>query len=313
MEATIFDFDLLLHAIRLARPEVESIDDISSFRTGYRLFPARVTLTMRNGETIVEVLKTSDRRDSLQFEKDVLGALQEIGLPVPQIRSDIFQITQNEEVFWGLLLQQIEGSPLEWLGLDNLHSANTTCILTIAGVERLHRITDEVLKHKISTALPRRLLAEELQLIRHGAGPWLSEQFFIDALDLLERQIPQIGVPLVFSNGDYNPLNFLSNNDELVGWIDFEHSCLEDPHIGFAKFVLWADDSFGWATGAKAGLVEKYLFKHNIRPCDFYCRVVLRGLYYIHSRSTQEPPLYMIEVVKAYTDKMICLSTRDLT
>jgi len=304
MEATKIDFEALLQAIRTIRPEVETIAHIQSFRPSYRFFPAKLTLRGKNGESSDEVLKTAKEPESLQFEKDVLEALQEIGFPVPQVRSPIFEMAQNGEIFWGLFLQEVEGSPLEWLNLDNLHSADTTCKLTLQGVERLHHLTDKLLRHRISAALPKRFLADELEVIKSGAGPWLSESFFQRALGLIESIIPQIAVPLVFSNGDYNPLNFLAQNGEIVGWIDFEQACFEDPHIGFAKFLLWADDSFGWATGTRVGLVERYLFHNNIRPCDFYGRIVLRGLYYIHLRSVNEPPLYMIEIVKLYTEKL---------
>lgn len=304
MEAPVIDSDALLQAVKVGRPQVKMIANIRSFRPSYRFFPAELTLTFSDGKSVDEVLKTSDRRESLEFEKGVLEALHEIGLPVPQTRSSIFRISQFEKVCWGLFLQVLDGDPLEWLGIDNLHSADITCKLALAGVERLHQLTDMVLQHRISATLPKRCLADEYESIRSSAGPWLSEVFFREALDTLECMIPQIAVPLVFTNGDYNPLNFLSRNGKLIAWIDFEHAGLEDPHIGFAKFVLWADDSYGWATGASAGLVERYIFNNNIRPCDFYGRIVLRGLYYIHLRSVIDPPLYMIEVVRSYTEKL---------
>ena len=92
MEAMKVDFDELLQTIRVIRPEVETIDNIRSFRPSYRFFPVKLTLIFKDGESVDEVLKTSNERKSLQFERDVLEALQEIGLSVPQVRSTIFEI-----------------------------------------------------------------------------------------------------------------------------------------------------------------------------------------------------------------------------
>jgi len=101
----------------------------------------------------------------------------------------------------------------------------------------------------------------------------------------------------VFSNGDYNPLNVLVHDDVLSGWIDFEHACFEDPHIGFAKFVLWADDRYGWGAGAQAGLVERYVYEQQVASAAFFVRLILRGLHHIQGTDPMHPPRYMVQVV----------------
>ncbi len=113
----------------------------------------------------------------------------------------------------------------------------------------------------------------------------------------MQRVIPQVACPLVFSNGDYNPLNFLVADGALTGWIDFEHACFEDPYIGFAKFLLWANDATGWGAGAKAGLVERYLYEHGVAPADFLGRLVLRGLRHVQETAPANPPVYMLSVI----------------
>ncbi|MCB0127478.1 MAG: phosphotransferase [Caldilineaceae bacterium] len=146
-------------------------------------------------------------------------------------------------------------------------------------------------------AHPKRTLTSELAMIRARGGAWFAVPHFADAFTLMQRVIPQVESPLVFSNGDYNPLNFLVADGALVGWIDFEHACLEDPYIGFAKFLLWADDAYGWGAGAKAGLVERYLFAHGVAPVDFLGRLVLRGLWHVQEMSPENPPSYMLHVI----------------
>ena len=83
----------------------------------------------------------------------------------------------------------------------------------------------------------------------------------------------------------------------ITGWIDFEHACFEDPFIGFAKFVLWADDEYGWGAGAKAGLVERYLYEHHVAPVAFLVRLVLRGLRHIQDTNPADPPHYLLGVI----------------
>jgi aminoglycoside phosphotransferase (APT) family kinase protein len=91
--------------------------------------------------------------------------------------------------------------------------------------------------------------------------------------------LEDIETPLVFTNGDYNPLNYLHEGTQLTGWIDFTGACFEDPLVGFAKFMIWSFDSLGWGTGARAGLVERYLYAQDVSRSEFAPRLALRCLY----------------------------------
>src|SRR5262249_18502445 len=153
-----------------------------------------------------------------------------------------------------LVMEELPGEPLPWLGLSSLADADLGCRLTIQAVLRLHAQTDYV-KQQAGDALPSFSLAAELVEIAAQGGEWVGGALYAEAGRLLPPVLAAVPTPLVFSNGDYNPLNFLHEGETLTGWIDFEHACFEDPHIGFAKFLLWSRDVFGWATGARAGLV----------------------------------------------------------
>jgi thiamine kinase-like enzyme len=98
------------------------------------------------------------------------------------------------------------------------------------------------------------------------------------AVSRLQRILADVEVPLVFSNGDYNPLNFLHEGEKLTGWVDFENACFEDPHIGFVKFLVWSRDEYGWGAGVKAGLIERYLYARNVSRREFAPRLILRSL-----------------------------------
>jgi thiamine kinase-like enzyme len=177
-----------------------------------------------------------------------------------------------------VILSELPGQPLPWLGIDSLTEADLTCRLLIRGVAQLHQLTERVSRHAIASSLPRVTLSSELDEIAQRGPGRLEAGLFARAVDLLRRTLPQVEVPLVFSNGDYNPLNFLHAGDALTGWVDFEGARFEDPHIGFAKFLIWSQDDYGWGTGVKAGLVERYLYAQNVSRREFAPRLALRCL-----------------------------------
>jgi hypothetical protein len=177
-----------------------------------------------------------------------------------------------------MILSELPGQPLPWLGTTSLADADLTCRLLIQGVDKLHQLTERMSRHEIARLLPRTTLVEELNAIVQHGGPWLNVDLFVRAVDVLYGRIDVVQLPLVFSNGDYNPLNFLHDGTSLTGYLDFEHACFEDPHAGFAKFVTLGFDGYGWGTGIRVGLVERYLYTQNISRGEFVPRLVLRCL-----------------------------------
>jgi aminoglycoside phosphotransferase len=289
--------DQLKHAILQIYPQAAQIISLRSFRPGYLPYPARLTVQTTTGETLVCVLKAGADADKIAFETHVLRALTDLQLPVPQVLADPVTIPSAPEPLTILLISKLPGGGLPWISLNNLATANRTCQLVHEAVDRLHALTPAIRAHPIAALLPSRTLDAEVQAIRAHGSPWLQVPLFNDALNLVEAALPRYPSPLVFSNGDYNPLNFLVADNVLVGWIDFEYACFEDPYIGFAKFFLWADDEVGWAAGAKAGLVERYLYRHQVAPAAFLVRLVLRGLSHVQETSPADPPAYMLQVI----------------
>lgn len=43
--------------------------------------------------------------------------------------------------------------------------------------------------------------------------------------------------------------------------------------------MIWAFDSYGWGAGARAGLVERYLYTQNVSRSEFTPRLALRCLW----------------------------------
>lgn len=287
---------LMLDYILQIYPEAAKIINIQSYRPGYLPYPARITLQLKSGEQVFCVLKASINEAKIIFEKNILQALNEFNLPVPKVFGNTFIINNKQEQMLAILLSELPGDPLPWINLNDLNFAYKTCQLVYEAVDKMHALTPSILSHPVSAIIPQKTLLSELKTIQNEACDWFNVPIFNEALLLMQSVIPKINCPLVFSNGDYNPLNFLVTNNVLTGLIDFEYACYEDPYIGFAKFLLWADDG-GWSTGAKSGLVERYLYERQIAPVEFLSRLILRGLYHVHKDSTTQPALYMLNVI----------------
>jgi aminoglycoside phosphotransferase len=289
--------DQLHHAITQLYPQTTRIVEVRSFRPGYLPYPARLTLQTTTGTTGVCVLKADADADKLAHEALVLRALADLGLPVPRVIAGPITVPGAPAPSTMMLISELPGRTLPWISLTDLATADRTCRLVHAAVERLHALTPAVLAHPSAPQIPSRTLEAEAQAILVCGGAWLDVPLFSDALSLVQSAIPQYRSPLVFSNGDYNPLNFLVADDALVGWIDFEYACFEDPYIGFAKFLLWADDAVGWGAGAKVGLVERFLYTHQVSTAAFLVRLVLRGLTHLQDASPTNPPAFMLQVI----------------
>jgi aminoglycoside phosphotransferase (APT) family kinase protein len=110
-------------------------------------------------------------------------------------------------------------------------------------------------------------------------GPWSDVPAFRDAIDRLSAVIDRIQTPLVFSSGDNNPANFLFDDEELTGCVDFTEAGFDDPHYDFAKFIVWSLDEVGWGWAVKCGMVERWLYKNNVSRREFAPRLLLRSLW----------------------------------
>src|SRR5262249_498448 len=153
-----------------------------------------------------------------------------------------------------VILSELPGRSLPWCGLTLLAEADLTCRLVLEGVARLHEVTDMVEKSEAAAFFPRNTLEAEHAAIIAESEEWRGVGGVQRAVGVVGGALADAATPLVFSNGDYNPLNFLYDGQALCGMVDFEGACFENPHIGFAKFVIWSQDEYGWGAGNKAGL-----------------------------------------------------------
>lgn len=259
-------------------PSGSQIIETQSYRPDYLLYPIRVSIRTQQGDLQYYVIKKGNKRELIEHEAHVLRALIELGIPVPTVLGELSEMPEETGNCSLMVLSELPGRPLPWLGITTLAEAELTCNLLIAGVTRLHQLTDKVLKHEVAAKLPQYTLASEFEEIVQNAEDWFQHDLFARAIEQLNDILTHLEVQLVFSNGDYNPLNFLYDGEALTGFVDFEGACFEDPYIGFAKFLIWSKDEYGWGAGKKAGLVERYLYAQDVPRHEFAPRLVLRCL-----------------------------------
>jgi len=241
-------------------------------------YPYRIKIRLPDGQEEYCVLKADPLIGGIEREGRLLPVLRDLGLPVPSVLAGPTIHPDYPKGGGLIVLSELPGKPLPW-GDITLVEADFTCRLHQEAVTRLHQLTNQISGDKVALDLPRKSLSSELEGIISRGGPWLEVPIFAEATKRLQPNLETIQTPLIFSNGDYNPLNFLHDGKALTGWIDFTGACFEDPLVGFAKFFIWAFDVLGWGAGSRAGLVERYLYNQDLSRSDFSPRLVLRCLY----------------------------------
>lgn len=246
--------------------------DVGAFATHWRQWPLRVRVEKPTGEQQIVVLKADPQVGGVELEIELLPALKDLGLPVPEIL--VGPVTHPDYPNAGPIAVR------NCLHGDTLRCRETTaaeldlvCRLLFEGVNRLRQMTDAIHQHEIGQKLPRKTLAWELECIEYR-GLWLDHALCAEAVRRLHRVLPGITTPLVFGNGDCNLNNFLTDWQHITGYIDFCLAGLRDPHIGFGKYLVWAFDR-EWAPYAEAGLVERWLHANNVSKSEFAPRVAL--------------------------------------
>ncbi len=272
--------DISVEAVLLSLfPPGTRVIQSQPYRPDYRRYPMCVHLqTLGDGarRCVVKI----NLPGLIEREVKALRLLSRVGLAVPEVLFDPVPLPSEENMSEErtlVVLSELPGRSLPWCGITSLAEANLACRLTLEGVARLHHLTARV-QDDAASLFPQNTLAAEYASTVAEMGEWRNVGIFHEAVEAVGATLAEADTPLVFSNGDYNPLNFLCDGQALSGFIDFEGACFENPHIGFAKFLVWSRDEYGWGTGKKAGLVERYLYTRNVSRRAFAPILVLRCL-----------------------------------
>jgi len=271
-EFDAFQQDLVLSAF----PGGSAIAGHEPCHKDHCAYPIRVTVRTLTRDTSECVVKNDRTVGGLELEDAVLPVLREYGLRVPEVLAGPVIDPAYPDGGPLTVLSLLPGSALPFVGAS-LDELDLTCRLFQVGIRALHALTKAIRSSSVVALLPENTLQGELEVVVTENSPWLEDRRFREAIDTLRQVLDTLETPLVFSNGDYNPYNFLHDGEELTGWLDFSFARFGEPLVGICKFMLWSFDC-GWAPAAKCGLVERFLSDHGVGFSTFTPRLCLRAL-----------------------------------
>lgn len=228
--------------------------------------PIRVAVKTKDGRTKNVVLRKS-RHGDVRKEVKMFRAFKEYGLPVPEVLSDPFKTEDGE---YAAIYSFLPGENLQKLGMRSDKDLILAKELLVQAVMNLTDATDFLRKHEVSNILPDVPLQSELESVNTKDNPWLREEIFQNAVKKLQSILKNIDTPFVFSNGDYQPGNFLAQAGKITGYLDFESPSFQDPLMGFVKYPIYDIFPLG-----RTDVVQMFLNTRGFSDKDFTYRLAL--------------------------------------
>lgn len=254
-------------AILDSDPEIRSVTKAVYFDNYDLPCPILVTVATDAGERRLVLRKI--RRGDVRREVRLLALLSEYGLPVPSVLAGPFV---NEEGETAAVYSLLPGENLQKLSSRSEEGLECAKNLLIEAVGKLAGPTEFVGGSELGRSIPRETLAAQLSSVT-DAGPWSGHDVFRQTADHLGRVIPKIDTPLVLTNGDYQPGNFLAKDGKLTGFLDFENAMFQDPLIGFAKYPI-----YDLIPLSRTDLIERFVKQNGFTMADFNIRLALMCL-----------------------------------
>lgn len=236
--------------------------------------PIRIKLSI-NGEIKTVYLRMTRLKNGVKNEAYILPILKNLGINVPLLYSEAVIDPDFPEIGAMAIISEIKGNDVySHFNLENEEKTKKAKKTILKGINTLYSLTDKLKELGADKILPVITLKDELYAIKQRKGEWFSDSDFIETVRMLDLMVEDIDEQLVFSSGDINPCNFLCENGEISGYIDFSHSCFKDPLYGFATYITYYMNPFNGN-----GLIEDYLASINKTKDDFIPRLLLRTLW----------------------------------
>lgn len=249
-----------------ADPSFDSICTATYFDNYDLPCPMRVSVRTKENEIVTVVLR-KNRHGDVRKEIQILRALKEFGLPVPEILSEPFEVGDDE---YAAIYSLLPGENLQKLSMRSEKDLVLAKELLVQAVIKLMDATDFIKKHEMSKTLPSVTLTDELEVLNENDNPWREEEIYKVAILKLQNILKDIKTPLVLSNGDYQPGNFLAQDGKITGFLDFESPSFQDPMMGFVKYPI-----YDLLPLARTDIVKTFLDKKGFSEKDFNYRLAL--------------------------------------
>lgn len=275
--------------------------------------PRHVRVRMQGGAVSVVDLLVSRFKLWVETEARILPVLSDLGVPVQTMLTEPMIDPEFPEAGPMAIATHISGDFPPFIN-PTADEIDVSCRLIMEGALRLQSLTDKIRKHPVAEYLPERTLLSELEIVIGKGGPWMKEKVFTDAIDRVRPVLKKIKTPLVFSNGLNHMFCFLhngfQNGHQLSGFLQFGFACFEDPHVQFTRYKYWGGDKFGWGIFNEGGLVERWLYRHNVSRVEFAPRLVVRCLWLLQREVSAEPTPH--DGMRDYVLKVLNDALKDL-
>ena len=208
------------------------------FQKEYTPGPMRVTVRSRDGREDDVVLRIS-RHGSVLNEARLLPVLSKLGLPVPEVLAGPERDPDLPEPPYVAVYSLLLGVDLQQFSLASDECCQQALRLVIAAARRLAAVTTDLRAEPSLGFLPTTALSDQLDAVVGHGGPWMKEHVFADAAEIVRPFYEVMGDTTVFTAGDYQPANFLTDGVGVTGFVDFELAGYQDFLYGFVKYPIY--------------------------------------------------------------------------
>jgi aminoglycoside phosphotransferase (APT) family kinase protein len=264
---TLFQRDLLLSLF----PKGARILSAAYFPGEYLPLPIQVVVQRAAGSAETIVLRMVRHGDGdLVREVELFPLLARSGLPVPTVLIGPSYDPDLVGDYGVAVYTLLPGRTCQDLAEESPQGCARAIQLVLDATERMAQLTDSVRRADLQPALPEIRLIDDLDSFVQQGGEWMGHEQVIRAVDLLRPRLAQVIEPLVFTNGDYQPANFLTDGETLTGFLDFEYACFRDYLFGFVKFVIYDLHPHN-----KGGMIPALFQRTHPSPLDFALRMAV--------------------------------------
>ncbi len=271
--------DFQRQLILSAAPPGTQIKTAHYFQEEYLPCPVHVTVRQPNGALQDLVLRVTRRNEQgLQKEAILLPLLTQLGVSTPRVLVPPQRDPTATNAALAALYSFLPGQTLQQFSEQSAQDCQTAIHLLLAASAQLAAVTSSLREllaaQSLTTLVPTMPLMQQWETMMAQGGPWLAEPSFRANMHNLRPRLEAISDPLVFTNGDYQPGNFLTDGKRVTGFVDFEYASFQDYLYGFAKYPIYDLHPLN-----KGGMIEQLLQTQAISFADFAPRLALACLW----------------------------------
>lgn len=250
-------------------PAGSRIVSAEHFRREFQPAPIRVNTRIPDGDTRSVVIRLA-RHGSVEDEARLFGVLACLGLPVPEVMAGPEvdpELPGHPRI---ALYSLLPGIDLQKLSERSTEDCQTAANLVVDAATTLAELTTKLRSEPAADFLSTVGLTGELNRIVKDGGLWLQTEMFLDAVEGLRPLLAEVPEEPVFTGGDNQAGNFLTDGTRVTGFVDFEMAGYRDFMLGFAKYPIYDLHPLN-----RAGMIEVLLREKGFSQRDFQIRLAL--------------------------------------